>query len=199
MKKNNTIKAIAITFLGVSIITYSLTQKSNEQTTNNTTSSIEEIVKETNFKLDFKNINELEYTMQDNMIDTHNNTNKTFEQNNKFNISTLESGKISSINYTSLISEMNNGDIDYLQKIYNFVFENISSYMFDKSNELIQKMQSNEYITTHKSNLKNNGYLKEHISLNKTSEIQLTMYYKSSNNSFSPYKICLDILQGNKW
>lgn len=197
--KYKTIFKIVIGISAVSLLY--INAHENKVTSIDTNSTIKEVVKETNFKLDFKNINELEYIMQDDIINYNNNNepSKTFSKNNKFNILTLDTDKISSISYTSSILEMSNSDMDYLQKIYSFVFDNISSYLFDKTNELVQKMQSNEYIDLNKHSIKSNGYYKETIDLNKTSEIQITTYYQHSNNELIPYKVSIDILRGNKW
>lgn len=163
-------------------------------------STIEDLIKETNFKLEFKNLNELEYTVQDSTVDIKNTgINKSFKNNNKFDILINDTGKISSINYTSDLSDMNSSDIEYLKKIYNFVFGSISSFMFEKTTETLQKIQSEEYISLNKSLISEKGYIHESISLSKTSELKFTIYYESKQDSFVAYKVSLDILQGNKW
>lgn len=162
--------------------------------------TIEDLVEETNFKLEFKSLNELEYTMQDSTIDIKNTgLNKSFSNNNKFDILINTEGKISSITYTSELTNMDENDIAYLEKLYNFVFENLSSFIFDKTKEILEKVQSNEYINYNKSIISENGYTIESINLRKTSEIKITTYYEAKQNNFSAYKISLEILQGNKW
>lgn len=166
----------------------------------NNLATIEDLVKETNFKLDFKNINELEYALQDSIIETKNTgINKTFSNNNKFDILTNDNSKIISISFTSRISEIDNNDIDYLQKIYNLTFDNLSSFIFKESNEVIEKTQKEDYINSNKYDISNKGYTIESINLNKTSEIKITTYYQKIQQDFQAYKISLDIFQGNKW
>ena len=163
-------------------------------------STIEDLIKETNFKLEFKNLNELEYTVQDSTIDIKNTgVNKSFSNNNKFDILINDTGKISSISYTSDLSDMNSIDVDYLKKIYNFVFDSISSFMFEKTTETLQKVQSEEYINLNKSLISEKGYIYESISLSKTSELKFTVYYENKQDNLVAYKVSLDILQGNKW
>lgn len=162
--------------------------------------TIEDLIEETNFKLEFKSLNELEYTMQDSTIDIKNTGfNKSFLNNNNFDILINDMGKISSISYISEISNMNENDIEYLQKIYNFVFENLSSFIFDKTKEALEKVQSSDYINSNKYTISAKGYTIESISLSRTSEIKITTYYETKQDSFSAYKISLEILQGNKW
>lgn len=168
--------------------------------TSSTSATIEDLIEETNFKLEFKNLNELEYTIQDLTIDIKNTGfNKSFSNNNKFDILINDSGKISSISYISDISDINESDIEYLQKIYNFVFNNLSSFIFDKTKETVEKVQSPLYISSNKSTILEKGYTTESISLSRTSEIKITTYYETKQNKFSAYKISIDILQGNKW
>lgn len=167
---------------------------------NSYSTTIEDLIEETNFKLEFKSLNELEYTMQDLTIDIKNTGfNKSFSNNNKFDILINENGKISSISYISDISDMNENDMEYLQKIYNFVFENLSSFIFDKTKETLEKVQSPDYVSFNRSSISEKGYTIESINLSKTSEIKITTYYETKQNKFSAYKISLDILQGNKW
>lgn len=167
---------------------------------NSYSTTIEDLIEETNFKLEFKSLNELEYTMQDLTIDIKNTGfNKSFSNNNKFDILINDSGKISSISYISEISDINENDMEYLQKIYNFVFENLSSFIFDKTKETLKKIQSPEYINSNKNFISENGYLIESINLSRTSEIKITTYYESKQDQLSAYKVSLDILQGNKW
>lgn len=162
--------------------------------------TIEDLIEETNFKLEFKSLNELEYTMQDSTIDIKNTGfNKSFLNNNNFDILINDMGKISSISYISEISNMNENDIEYLQKIYNFVFENLSSFIFDKTKEALEKVQSSDYINSNKYTISAKGYTIESINLSRTSEIKITTYYETKQDSFSAYKISLEILQGNKW
>lgn len=162
--------------------------------------TIEDLIEETNFKLEFKSLNELEYTMQDSTIDIKNTGfNKSFLNNNNFDILINDMGKISSISYISEISNMNENDIEYLQKIYNFVFENLSSFIFDKTKETLEKVQSSDYINSNKYTISAKGYTIESINLSRTSEIKITTYYETKQDSFSAYKISLEILQGNKW
>lgn len=163
-------------------------------------STIEDLIKETNFKLEFKNLNELEYTVQDSTIDIKKTgINKSFKNNNKFDILINDTGKISSINYTSDLADMNSSDIEYLKKIYNFVFSSISSFMFEKTTETLQKVQSEEYINLNKSLISEKGYLYESIALSKTSELKFTIYYENKQDNLVAYKVSIDILQGNKW
>lgn len=163
-------------------------------------STIENVLKDTNFKLEFKNLNELEYIVQDSLIDSKNTGfNKTFKKNNKFDILINDNGKVISINYTTNLDDMNNNDMEYIQKLYNFVFNNISSYMLDKTNEIIKNVKSEEYINLNKSSLMNNGYLQESIPLNKTSQLLFTTYYKIDGKDINAYKLSLDILQGSKY
>ena len=171
----------------------------NEHNVNkNNESTIEDLIKDTNFKLEFKNLSELEFTVQDSIINIKDNsTNKTFSKNNKFNISLNNSGKISSISFTTNLNEINNTDMEYLQKIYNFIFGNISDYMFTETEKMLQNIQSIDYINSNKSSINENGYTTESISLNSTSELKFTNYYKK-DDEIKAYKITLDILQGNK-
>ena len=175
--------------------------KYNEYTINkNDTSTIEDLIKDTNFKLDFKNLNELEFTVQDSIIDINNNElKKTFSKNNKFNITINENSKISSISFLTNLNELDNIDIEYLQKIYNFIFGSISQYMFEQTEDMMQNVQSTSYISSNKNTISNNGYTVESINLNHTSELKFTTYYKKVDNELKAYKINLDILKGNKW
>lgn len=193
------LKASTIIILSstVYIMATNLPEKFN---TNTSSSTIEDLIDETNFKLEFKNLNELEYTVQDPTVDIKNTGfNKSFFNNNKFDILITENGKISSISYISETSQMNSIDLEYLQKIYNFVFENLSSFIFEESNKMIKKVQSLDYINSNKTSISENGYTIESIKLNKTSEIRITTYYENKQNEIIAYKIAIDILQGNKW
>ena len=193
------LKASTIIILSstVYIMATNLPEKFN---TNTSSSTIEDLIDETNFKLEFKNLNELEYTVQDSTVDIKNTGfNKSFFNNNKFDILITENGKISSISYISETSQMNSIDLEYLQKIYNFVFENLSSFIFEESNKMIKKVQSLDYINSNKTSISENGYTIESIKLNKTSEIRITTYYENKQNEIIAYKIAIDILQGNKW
>lgn len=162
-------------------------------------STIEDLIKDTNFKLEFKSLSELEFTVQDSIIDINNTTNKSFSKNNKFNISINDLGKISSISFSTNLNEIDNIDMEYLQKIYNFIFGNISQYMFEKTEAMLQNIQSTNYIDSNKNTISNNGYTIESINLNSTSELKFTSYYKKVDNETKAYKVTLDILQGNKW
>lgn len=163
-------------------------------------STIKDLIKDTNFKLDLKNINELEFAIQDSIIDIPNNKlMKTFYKNNKFNIYTNDSSKVSSISFTTNLTEFNNEDVEYLQKMYNFIFNNISHYLYEKTDHMIQNIQSLEYISNNKSSIIDNGYTIETISLNNTSELKFTNYYKIINEEIKAYKITIDILQGSMY
>lgn len=178
----------------------SVKKSSNIIVEDNSLSTIEDLIKETNFKLDLKNINELEYTIQDSVVDIRNTGfNKSFSNNKKFNILTEDNGKISCINYISNLTDMSNEDVEYLHKIYSFIFGNLSSYMFDKTNETFKKVQSSDYINSNKFSILNQGYTQEYISLSKTSELKFTTYYENKHDGITAYKVSLDILQGNKW
>ena len=166
----------------------------------NDSSTIEDLINDTNFKLDFKNINELEFALQDSTVDIPNNKLiKTFYKNNKFNIYTNDSSKVSAISFTTNLTEFNNDDIEYIQKIYNFIFNNISHYLFEKTEAMIQNIQTTEYISSNKNLINDKGYTTETISLSDTSELKFTNYYKSVNNEIKAYKITIDILQGSKY
>lgn len=189
-------------FLSLGICSFILYNNINiDNETNISVLTIEDLVKESNFKLNFKNLNELEYTLQDSTTETNtNSSNKTFLKNNKFNIYiNNETNKINAISYTSNIADINNNDLDYLQKIYNFVFDNLSSFILDKTNEILEKSQDSDYITSNKNLILDNGYISETITLSKTSEIKITTYYQNHENKLSAYKVSIDILQGNKW
>lgn len=163
-------------------------------------STIEDLMKETKFKLEFKNLNELEYTVQDSTVDIKDTgLNKTFSNNNKFDIKVDSSGKVSCINYTSELSDLSELDIDYMKKVYSFVFGTISTFILEETNETIEKVQGDEYINSNKVNIINNGYLQESIQLSKTSELKFTTYYERNQDKIKAYKISIDILQGNKW
>lgn len=200
MLKNKFILKTGIGLLICSTVYLSIKIIPNKIYDNNSLTTIEDLVEETNFKLEFKNLNELEYTMQDSTIDIKNTGfNKSFANNNNFDILVNEDGKITSISYISDLSTMDEKDILYLEKLYSFVFDNLSSFIFDKTNEIFKKVQSSEYINSNKSFISENGYTIESINLRKTSEIKITTYYEAKENTFSAYKISLEILQGNKW
>lgn len=182
------------------LIGFSIYRYNENNIEKNDSSTIEDLIKDTNFKLDFKNINELEFAIQDSTIDIPNNKLiKTFYKNNKFNIYTDDSNKVSAISFTTNLTEFNNDDVEYIQKIYNFIFNNISHYLFDKTDAMIQNIQSLEYISNNKHSIIDNGYTIETISLNHTSELKFTNYYKNINNEIKAYKITIDILQGSKY
>lgn len=165
-----------------------------------TSNTMEDIIEDSNFKLEFKNLNELEFTVQDSTLDIKNTgLNKTFSNNQKFDILINNSGKISSISFNTETDDINDSDIEYLQKIYNFVFGNISSYIFENTEDILKKVQSPEYISANKIAILDNGYTIESLNLRKTSEIKFTTYYKKINNELRAYKVNLDILQGSKW
>lgn len=200
MLKNKFILKTGIGLLICSTVYLSIKIIPNKIYDNNSLTTIEDLVEETNFKLEFKNLNELEYTMQDSTIDIKNTGfNKSFANNNNFDILVNEDGKITSISYISDLSTMDEKDILYLEKLYSFVFDNLSSFIFDKTNEIFKKVQSSEYINSNKSFISENGYTIESINLRKTSEIKITTYYEAKEDTFSAYKISLEILQGNKW
>lgn len=166
----------------------------------NDSSTIEDLIKDTNFKLDFKNINELEFAIQDSTIDIENNKLiKSFYKNNKFNIYTNDSNKVSAISFTTNLTEFSNDDVEYIQKIYNFIFSNISHYLFEKTEDMIQNIQTEEYISSNKGLINDKGYTTETINLSDTSELKFTNYYKNINNEIKAYKITIDILQGSKY
>lgn len=162
--------------------------------------TVEDLIKETNFKLEFKNLNELEYSLQDSAIEKNSSTLKTFSKNSKFSVLTNSNNlKIHSISYTSNIDEINENDLEYLKTIYNFVFDSLSNFMFDKTTDILENAKDTNYINNNKSSILENGYTCESISLSKTSEIKITIYYSTKNNKSVAYKVSLDILQGNKW
>lgn len=199
MKKNKIIKLVILgSVTGCLFIGINQFNQRNDTVTE--TLTIEDLVKETNFKMELKNLNELEYTVQDstsNIKDSEHN--KTFSSNNKFDIRINESGKVLSINYTGNLNELNSDDIEYLKKVYNFSFGEISTFILDETNKIIPKFHSEEYITNNKTQIINEGYTTESIILGKTSELKFTIYYENIHIQPKPYKISIDILQGNRW
>ena len=185
----------------IPLVFFSIFKDSEYYSSKDAESTTEELIKDTNFKLEFKSLSELEFTVQDSSIDVvkNNGTNKSFSKNNKFNISINDLGKISSISFSTNLNEIDNTDMEYLQKVYNFIFGNISQYMFEKTEAMLQNIQSANYINLNKNAISNNGYTIESINLNSTSELRFTSYYKKVDNETKAYKITLDILQGNKW
>lgn len=198
MTKYKTLSILSILSI-IPLIFFSIFKDDEYNINKDDESTIEDLIKDTNFKLEFKSLSELEFTVQDSIIDINNTTNKSFSKNNKFNISINDLGKISSISFSTNLNEIDNIDIEYLQKIYNFIFGNISQYMFEKTEAMLQNIQSTNYIDSNKNTISNNGYTIESINLNSTSELKFTSYYKKVDNETKAYKVTLDILKGNKW
>ena len=173
----------------------------NEKVThkNDTTSNI---INTTDFILGLKKIAQLEYAVGDVLINVNAEDNfyKTFEQNSKYEIFIdKKSEDITSLHYTSNLENIDEADMKYLKNIYNLSFSNMSSYLFDKTIEIIEMMRSNEYISTKGSAIQKNNSVSEVISIGKTSEIKVTMMYSNKSIKNEPVSIDIAILKGNKW
>ena len=127
----------------------------------------------------------------------NNGTNIKYIKNPKKNIQ-IEAVKNTqfAVRYIENIDE---ADMKYLKNIYNLSFSNMSSYLFDKTIEIIEMMRSNEYISTKGSAIQKNNSVSEVISIGKTSEIKVTMMYSNKSIKNEPVSIDIAILKGNKW
>lgn len=205
LKNVKTLKAFQYAGIGIILITIiyfsvSLFQKIEYGIiTQNNISKIEGLVNETNFKLEFKSLKDLEYIVQDITIPVGEDySRQTFKNNSKFNIYSNENKNIASIHYLSELNDINLSDKEYLKKIYNFVFLNISTFMYEKTLESIEEVQSDAYITTNKYSIESQGFTSKSIPIGETSEIKITTYYNINNGNISAYKINISILKGNK-
>lgn len=161
------------------------------------------VLDSTNFTLKFKKIYELEYAVGDSVIDIKKNTpnQKTLKHNNKFEIYLNEKNKeINSIHFFSLSDNINEKDISNLKGIYNFTFSSLSTYFYDKTIETLKMMCSKDYVSTKSGSLSSDNYiLSESIHIGKTSEIRITVNYKSDSSKNKAQSVDIAILKGNKW
>ena len=198
-KKTLKIMFVISSILLMSSVGYNIYKNEKIIHKNDTTSNI---INTTDFILGLKKVAQLEYAVGDVLINVNAEDNfyKTFEQNSKYEIFIdKKSEDITSLHYMSNIKNVDEADIKYLKSIYNLSFSNMSSYLFDKTIEIIEMMRSNEYISTKGSAIQKNNSVSEVISIGKTSEIKVTMMYSNKSIKNEPVSIDIAILKGNKW
>jgi hypothetical protein len=162
-----------------------------------------EMLSSTDFILGLKKTPQLEYVVGDTLIniDDSNEYYKTFENNRKYEVFiNKNTEEISSLHFTSNVDDMNEEDIKYLKIIYNLSFSNLSSYMLEKTNSLIETMGSSEYISKKSTVISKNSSITETIPIGKTSEIKITAFYIQNELGKNEIEsIDVSILKGNKW
>lgn len=160
------------------------------------------VINTTDFILGLNKIPQLEYAAGDNLVNIKEGDDfyKTFEQNNKFEIFIdKKSEKINSLHYTSSVTDVNELDLKYLKNIYNLSFSNMSTYLFDKTIEIMDMMCGNEYISSKATIISKNNTISESIPIGKTSEIKINVMYITKGNKNKPITVDVAILKGNKW
>lgn len=168
----------------------------------NSNNSINNILNNSDFVFGLKKIAQLEYAVGDTAVNVNqeDDTYKTFENNKNFEIFiNKKSGEISSLHYTSSIENFIKSDNKHLKNVYNLTFLSISSYLFEKTSELINMMCSDSYISNKSALISKNGFISESIPLGKTSEIKITVIYNTDDFKNTAESVDIAILKGNKY
>lgn len=160
------------------------------------------IMSATDFILGLNKIPQLEYAAGDNAVNVIEDDDfyKTFENNNKFEIFIdKKSEKINSLHYVSSVDDVNDTDTQYLKNVYNLSFSNMSTYLFDKTIEIMDMMCTADYISSKSAVISKNNTVSEVISVGKTSEIKVSVLYANKGAKIKPVSVDIGILKGNKW